>query len=42
MSVIVHSNTEVGSSTDGLVQAMYQLILNTWEIKNLKEAIEKL
>jgi FtsZ-binding cell division protein ZapB len=42
MVVIVPANTEVGSSTDGLVQAMSQVSLQTGEIKNLKEALEKL
>jgi uncharacterized protein YlxW (UPF0749 family) len=42
MVVIVPSNTEVGSSTDGLVQDMYQVSLKRGEIKNLKESIEKL
>jgi hypothetical protein len=42
MDVIVPSNTKVGSSTDGLVQAMSQVILKTREIKSLKEIIEKL
>jgi predicted transcriptional regulator len=42
MVVIVPSNTEAGSSTDGLVQAMSQVSLKTGEIKSLKEVIEKL
>jgi DNA repair exonuclease SbcCD ATPase subunit len=42
MVVIIPANTEVGSSTDGLVQAMSQVILQTGEIKRLKEALEKL
>jgi hypothetical protein len=42
MVVIVPSNTKVGSSTDGSVQAMSQVILKTREIKNLKEVIENL
>ena len=42
MVVIVPSNTEAGSSTDGLVQAMSQVILKIGEIKNLKEVIENM
>jgi FtsZ-binding cell division protein ZapB len=42
MVVIVPSNKEAGSSTDGLVQAMSQVSLKTGEIKSLKEVIEKL
>jgi hypothetical protein len=42
MAVIVSANAEDGSSTDGLVQAMSQVILQTGEIKILKEALEKL
>ena len=42
MVVIVPSNTEAGSSTDGLVQAMPQVILQTMEIKSLREVLEKM
>jgi cell division protein FtsB len=42
MVVIVPDNTEAGSSTEGLVQAMSQVSLKTGEIKGLKEVIEKL
>jgi hypothetical protein len=42
MVVIIPSNAEDGSSTDGLVQAMSQVSLQTGEIKSLKEVIEKL
>jgi hypothetical protein len=42
MVFIVPSNMEAGSSIDGLVQAMSQVSLKTGEIKNLKEAIEKM
>jgi len=42
MTVIVPANVEDGSSTDGLVQAMSQVSLQTGEIKILKEALEKL
>jgi hypothetical protein len=40
--VIVPTNTEVGSSARGLVQAMSQVSLKTGEIKNLKENMEKM
>ena len=39
MVVIVHANAEAGSNTDGLVQAMSQVSLQTGEIKILKEAL---
>ena len=39
---IVPANTEVRSSTEGLVQAMSQVSLKKGEIKGLKEVIEKL
>jgi hypothetical protein len=42
MVVVVPSTTEIGSSTDGLVQAMYQVSLKEGEIKSLKGDIEKL
>jgi FtsZ-binding cell division protein ZapB len=42
MEIIVPANIEAGSSTEGLVQAMSQVILKTGEIKNLKENMEKL
>jgi FtsZ-binding cell division protein ZapB len=42
MVVVVPSTTEVGPSTEGLVQAMSQVILKVGEIKGLKEDIEKL
>jgi FtsZ-binding cell division protein ZapB len=42
MVVIVPANIEVGSSTEGLVQAMSQVSLKIGEIKGLKEVIEKL
>jgi FtsZ-binding cell division protein ZapB len=42
MAFIVPTNTEVGSSTKGLVQAMSQVSLKTGEIKGLKEVIENL
>jgi FtsZ-binding cell division protein ZapB len=42
MAVIMPANTEAGSSTEGLVQAMSQVRLKTGEIKGLKEVIEKL
>jgi FtsZ-binding cell division protein ZapB len=42
IEIIIPANIEVGSSTEGLVQAMYQVILKTGEIKNLKESMEKL
>jgi FtsZ-binding cell division protein ZapB len=42
MVVIVLANTEFGSRTDGLVQAMSQVSLQIGEIKILKEALEKL
>jgi cell division protein FtsB len=42
MAVIVPANTETGSSTDGLVQAMFQVSLQTGKIKSLKEVLEKL
>jgi cell division protein FtsB len=42
MVIIVPANTEVGYSTEGLVQAMSQVSIKTREIKGLKEVIEKL
>jgi predicted nuclease with TOPRIM domain len=42
MAVVVPSTTEIGSSTDGLVQAMSQVSLKEGEIKILKGDIEKL
>jgi FtsZ-binding cell division protein ZapB len=42
MAAIVPANTKAGSSTDGLVQDMFQVSLQTGEIKILKEALEKL
>jgi len=42
MEVIITTNTEVGSSTKGLVQAMSQVSLKTGEIKSLKEDMENL
>jgi hypothetical protein len=42
MVVIVPTNTEDGSSTDGLVQAMSQVSLQTGENKSLKGALEKM
>ena len=36
------ANIEVGSSVEGLVQAMSQVSLKTGEIKSLKENLEKL
>jgi TolA-binding protein len=42
MATVVPSTTEIGSSTDGLVQAMSQVILKEGEIKSLKGDIEKL
>jgi FtsZ-binding cell division protein ZapB len=42
MAVIIPANTEAGSSTEGLVQAMSQVSLKTGEIKNLKENMEKM
>jgi cell division protein FtsB len=42
MAVIIPTNTEAGSSTDGLVQAMSQVSLKTGEIKSLKEVLEKM
>jgi hypothetical protein len=42
MVVIVPSNIEVGSTIDGLVQSMSQVIIKTREIKNLKDVIENL
>jgi hypothetical protein len=40
--VIVPTNTEAGSSTEGLVQAMSQVSIKTGEIKGLNDVIEKL
>jgi FtsZ-binding cell division protein ZapB len=42
MEVTIPANTEDGSSTEGLVQAMSQVSLKTGEIKNLKENLEKM
>jgi FtsZ-binding cell division protein ZapB len=42
MVVTIPTNTEAGSSTEGLVQAMSQVSLKTGEIKNLKENLEKM
>jgi hypothetical protein len=42
ITVIVPSTVETGSSTDGLVQDMSQVILKEGEIKILKGDIEKL
>ena len=42
MVVIVPTNTEVGSSTEGLVQAISQVSLKIGEIKGLNDVIEKL
>jgi FtsZ-binding cell division protein ZapB len=42
MVVIVPANTEAGSSTDGLVQAMSQVSLKQGRSRGLKEVIEKL
>jgi FtsZ-binding cell division protein ZapB len=42
MVVIITSNRKVGSSIDGLVQDMSQIILQTGEIKILKEVLEKM
>jgi len=42
MVVIVPTNTEVGSSTEGLVQAMSWVSMKTREIKGLNEVIETL
>jgi ADP-heptose:LPS heptosyltransferase len=42
MVIIVPSTIETRSSIDGFVQAMSQVSLKTWEIKSLKEVIEKL
>ena len=42
MVVIVPTNTEVGSSTEGLVQAMSRVSIETGEIKGLNEVIENL
>jgi chromosome segregation ATPase len=42
MASIVPSTAETGSSVDGLVQYMSQVILKTWEIKSLKEVIENM
>jgi hypothetical protein len=42
MEIIVPTNVEAGSSTEGLVQAMSQVILKTSEIKSLKENLERL
>jgi hypothetical protein len=41
MVAIVPSTIETGSSTNGLVQDMSQVSSKTWEIKSLKEIIEK-
>jgi hypothetical protein len=40
MEIIVPANVEVGSSAEGLVQAMSQISLKTGEIKGLKENLE--
>jgi hypothetical protein len=42
MEIIVRANIEVGSSVEGLVQAMSQVSLKIGEIKSLKENLEKL
>ena len=42
VSVIIPTNTEARSSTEGLVQAMPQVSIKTGEIKGLNEGIEKL
>jgi hypothetical protein len=41
-AVVVPPTTEVGPNTEGLVQAMSQVILKEGEIKGLKGSIEKL
>jgi hypothetical protein len=42
MAVAVPSTAEAGPSTEGLVQAMFQVSLKVREIKGLKGDIEKL
>jgi hypothetical protein len=42
MAVILPSNIEFGSNTDGSVQDMSQVSLKTWEIKSLKEVLENM
>jgi hypothetical protein len=42
MAVILPSNIEAESNTDGLVQSMSQVSLKTGEIKSLKEVLENM
>jgi FtsZ-binding cell division protein ZapB len=42
MEIIVPANVQVGSSVEGLVQAMSQVSFKTCEIKSLEENLEKL